>query len=89
MQYGQRGMDGGKDPALEPAVNGYISFENGVEGFFIGVRCAESRPFSSYTKLMRFAFGLWMVGLQEDSDQHQNGSRDRWRFWSISCGQRW
>ena len=34
--YGQRGMDGGKDPALEPAVNGYIGFENGVKGFFIG-----------------------------------------------------
>ena len=36
MQYGQRGMDGGKDPALEPATNGYIAFENGVKGFFIG-----------------------------------------------------
>ena len=32
-RYGQRGTDGGKDPALEPAVNGYISFENGVKGF--------------------------------------------------------
>eukprot|EP01052_Picozoa_sp_SAG31_P001212 SAG31_NODE_41_length_31342_cov_8.029286_2_plen_152_part_00 len=29
-------MDGGKDPALEPAVNGYISFENGVKGFYVG-----------------------------------------------------
>ena len=29
-------MDGGKDPALEPATNGYIAFENGVKGFFIG-----------------------------------------------------
>lgn len=29
-RYGQRGMDGGKDPALEPAVNGYIAFENGI-----------------------------------------------------------
>ena len=36
VQYGQRGMDGGKDPALEPATNGYIAFENGVKGFFIG-----------------------------------------------------
>jgi hypothetical protein len=33
---GQRGVDGGKDPALEPAVNGYIAFENGVKGFYIG-----------------------------------------------------
>ena len=29
--YGQRGADGGKDPALEPAANGYIVFENGVK----------------------------------------------------------
>lgn len=36
-RYGQRGMDGGRDPALEPAVNGYVSFENGVKGFFVGV----------------------------------------------------
>ena len=34
--YGRRGMDGGKDPALEPAVNGYVSFENGVKAFFMG-----------------------------------------------------
>jgi predicted dehydrogenase len=34
--YGQRGVDGGKDPALEPAMNGYICFENGIKGFFIG-----------------------------------------------------
>ena len=35
-RYGQRGMDGGKDPSLEPAVNGYISCENGVKIFFAG-----------------------------------------------------
>ena len=28
LRYGQRGMDGGKEPSLEPAVNGYVSFEN-------------------------------------------------------------
>lgn len=26
-RYGQRGTDGGKEPALEPAVNGYVAFE--------------------------------------------------------------
>jgi predicted dehydrogenase len=34
--YGNRGMDGGKDPSLEPATNGYISFSNGVKAIFMG-----------------------------------------------------
>ena len=40
-RYGQRGTDGGKDPALEPAVNGYISFENGVKGFCKGAHVSS------------------------------------------------
>ena len=43
-RYGQRGMDGGRDPTLEPAVNGYISFENGVKGFFVGVSPQSFNP---------------------------------------------
>eukprot|EP01043_Picozoa_sp_COSAG02_P058035 COSAG02_NODE_7154_length_3152_cov_1.172945_2_plen_279_part_00 len=36
-RYGQRGMDGGKDPSLEPAVNGYVAFENShVRAFYAG-----------------------------------------------------
>lgn len=34
--YGQRGADGGKDPDLEPAANGYIVFENGVKAVYLG-----------------------------------------------------
>ena len=34
--YGKRGMDGGKDPSLEPATNGYVSFSNGVKATFMG-----------------------------------------------------
>ena len=30
------GADGGKNPDLEPAVNGYLAFENGVKGFYVG-----------------------------------------------------
>lgn len=35
-KYGTRGMDGGKDPTLEPAANGYISFTNGTKAIFMG-----------------------------------------------------
>ena len=35
-KYGRRGMDGGKDPSLEPAVNGYVSFDTGVKAIFMG-----------------------------------------------------
>ena len=39
-------MDGGKDPSLEPAVNGYINCENGVKIFFAGVFTPLSTPSS-------------------------------------------
>ena len=38
-RYGQRGMDGGKDPSLEPAVNGYVAFKDShVRAFYAGGR---------------------------------------------------
>src|SRR5690606_30174614 len=36
---GYRG-DGGKDPASEPGANGYIVFDNGVRGTYIGMKGA-------------------------------------------------
>ena len=51
--YGQRGMDGGKDPALEPAVNGYIGFENGV-------KVSSSAARRRHRRRSRWRWRLWV-----------------------------
>ena len=58
-RYGQRGMDGGKDPSLEPAVNGYVAFENShVRAFFAGGAHVCNAPLCAGLRLGRVMYLL-------------------------------
>jgi hypothetical protein len=76
-------MDGGRDPALEPAVNGYIAFESGAKGVFLGgskktPTNIKMEARSPNKPLCSRPFVATEVSI--------NARGDRWRSWAAPGG---